>query len=77
MLWAYIVFIDNLALAKQRDNALGSVCPSVCSFVDKCVCKMVKSDHYQSEEFVCHHGAYADNPADAVDQHLIFFMLLT
>ncbi len=58
------MIIDRVALAKQGDNALGSVClsvrPSVCLFVYAlifvCVCKCV---------------ALAANFADAVDRLLI------
>ena len=29
-IYLFFIFIDREAFAKQRDNALGSVCPSVC-----------------------------------------------
>ncbi len=44
---AYITFIiDCVALAKQGDNALGSVCPSVTTLTPN-------NHHYQSKVIVC------------------------
>ncbi len=40
------IIIDREALAKQGDNALGSVRPSVCPSVSR-----LKKSHYQSKEF--------------------------
>ena len=68
------------SLAKQGDNALGSVrlsvrpsvCPSVCLSVCALTQKRAKKSHYQSMEFVC----VSNNHADAVDRLLIFEVTL-
>ncbi len=55
------------SLAKQGDNALGSVRPSVCLFALSSKEQLDKS-HYQSCLSVCLQPVvYADNHADAVD----------
>ncbi len=63
--------INRVALAKQGDNVLGSVRPSVCMSVRLSVSVRVqqraKKGHYQSEEFVC----VSNNRADAVDRLLM------
>ncbi len=70
------IIIDRVALAKQGDNGIGSVRPSVCVCVCVCVCCAAKSNrsHYQSSGVrlcVCDQWAYAGNCADAVDRLLI------
>ena len=54
----FLIIIDRVALAKQIDNALYSVRPSVCLSVDVCgfvLPSAVKSNnhHYQSKVIVC------------------------
>ncbi len=53
------------SLAKQGDNRIGSVCPSVGHH------SHARESHYQSKVFVC---ACVGNHADAVDQLLILLM---
>ena len=61
------IFIDRVALAKQVDNALGSVRPSVRLFV--CALLFEPSLPVQSICLcVCNQWAYANNRADVVDQ---------
>ncbi len=65
-------FFNREALARQLDNALGSVCLSV----RLSVCLLArqkqreKKSHYQPKVFVC----VSSNRADAVDRLLIFFI---
>ncbi len=69
------MIIDRVALAKQGDYGIGSVCPSVClSFrsllAEPRLCRVqqrAKKSDYQSAEFVC----VSNCRADAVDRLLI------
>ena len=72
------IFIDRIALAKQGDNRIGSVrpsvCLSVCPSVRPSVNALTAEPFYQSMVFclcVCNQGAFIENSADAVDQLLI------
>ncbi len=71
------IFIDLVALAKQGDNALGSVHLSTCLFgclsVLFCTSSWVKVDCHMSDECLCfcNQGAFADNLTDAVGRLLI------
>ena len=80
----FSIINDRVALAKQGDNALGSIRPSDRGFVCLFVClrspgsalpSAAKSNwsHYQSNFqgvclCVCNQWAYADNRADAINQ---------
>ena len=67
---AFQVIIDRVALAKQGNNALGSVRLSV---RQRSHAGMSNNHHYQSKVIVCNQCAFADNHADAVDRLLIWF----
>ena len=47
--WTTRLIIDHKALAKQRDNVLGSICPFVCVFV--CLFACLRSHGFQSVLF--------------------------
>ena len=64
------IIIDHVALAKQGDNALGSIHPFVCLFA--CPLLFVASLQVQGvRPYVCNQWAYADDRADVVDRLLI------
>ena len=64
-----------LSTAKQGDNALSSVRPSICPCVDLFVCALPLGSHYQSKVIdrlcVCNQSACAVNRAEAVDRLLM------
>ena len=61
------IFIDRVALAKQGDNVIGSVRPSVCPSVCTLPSATKSKEESSSVEGVC----VLNNCADAVDQLLI------
>ncbi len=62
-----MIFIDGVALAKQGDNRIGSVHPSVSQRSHGRVQQRAKKSHYQFKVFV----SVSNNRTDAVDRLLI------
>ncbi len=63
--------IDFAALANQGDNAIGSICPSVCLWI--CLPELA----YHSNDFLCvsvSGGAYADNIMDTDLQEVCSYL---
>ncbi len=64
------MFIDHVALAKQGDNELHSVCQSI----SQCVSLYACWERVNGKSLclcVCKQGAYAENLTKAVDRLLI------